>query len=243
MEKMPLITIITVCYNSEKTIEKTIKSVLNQTYQQYEYILVDGQSVDNTILIINKYKVYNDKINVISEKDHGIYNAMNKGIKLAKGELIGIINSDDWYEQDALETVVMQYKKYGSGIYYGIERKIKNDIEFSLERTNIKFLNEKMIQHSTCFVSKEIYDQYGVFNEKYKFSADYDLMIRMREKRVSFFAIDRILSNFTIGGASSTPKAALETLKIKFQNNFISRKEYMLKFIKNIIKKCCLRFN
>ena len=109
-------TIITPCFNSEKTIEKTLQSVLNQTYQNFEYIIIDGGSTDDTLSIIESYKEkFAEKLTVVSEKDNGIYDAMNKGIQLAKGELVGIVNSDDFYETDALENIVNEYQneKYG----------------------------------------------------------------------------------------------------------------------------------
>ena len=111
MEDRPLVSIITVSYNAEKTIEQTILSVLNQTYTNIEYIIIDGKSTDGTNEIIQKYK---DKIAYyVSEKDSGIYNAMNKGIKAANGLLIGIVNSDDFYELDAVEINVKHYLSMG----------------------------------------------------------------------------------------------------------------------------------
>ena len=99
-----LISIITVCLNAVETIETTIRSVLQQTYKNVEYIVIDGGSTDGTLQIIEKYR--NDISILISEKDEGIYDAMNKGIELARGDYIGIINADDWYEKDAVEHVV-----------------------------------------------------------------------------------------------------------------------------------------
>jgi glycosyltransferase involved in cell wall biosynthesis len=105
----PLVSIITVVFNGERYLEETIKSVINQTYKNIEYIIIDGGSTDNTLNIIKKYE---DKIDYwISEKDKGIYDAINKGIKLSRGELIGIINADDYYEIDVLEKVVSIYTK------------------------------------------------------------------------------------------------------------------------------------
>ena len=101
-----LFSIITVCYNSEKTIRRTIESVLNQTCQDYEYIIVDGKSTDKTLDIVKEYEArFADKLKYISEPDTGIYNAMNKGIALSDGSIIGIVNSDDWLQPDALEIV------------------------------------------------------------------------------------------------------------------------------------------
>ena len=110
------VSIITVCYNSEKTIERTIKSVLNQTYQDYEYIIVDGASTDKTLDIIKRYEPeFEGKMRWISEQDNGIYYAMNKGIGMAKGKLIGMINSDDYYEINALADMV---EAQGTEEYY-----------------------------------------------------------------------------------------------------------------------------
>ena len=110
-------SIITVCYNSESTIFETIQSVKNQTYTNYEHIIIDGSSTDNTLDIINKYKNNSDKVKVISEPDNGIYNAMNKGIKLASGELIVFLNSDDTFESNALEIITNHYNSKIDIIY------------------------------------------------------------------------------------------------------------------------------
>ena len=104
------ISVITVCYNSKKTIEDTIKSVLNQTYQNYEYIIIDGCSTDGTIDLVKSYiPKFNGRLTFISEPDKGIYNAMNKGIRKATGDLICLLNSDDYYELDAFETMNANY--------------------------------------------------------------------------------------------------------------------------------------
>ena len=118
-----LVSIITPCYNSEKTIEKTIKSVLGQTYKNIEYIIVDGGSSDSTIDIVKKYEMlFEGRMKVISEKDDGIYDAMNKGILNATGKLIGIVNSDDYYEADAVETVVKNMEEDEYQVLYGLLR-------------------------------------------------------------------------------------------------------------------------
>ena len=117
MNNIPLISIITVSYNAVKTIEDTILSVINQTYPNIEYIIIDGGSTDGTLDIIKKYQ---DKITYwVSEPDKGIYDAMNKGIAKANGELIGIINADDWYELDAVQNVVLEFNNTRPAIYHG----------------------------------------------------------------------------------------------------------------------------
>lgn len=227
--KNTLVSIITVCYNSEKFIRGTIESVLNQTYKNIQYIIIDGKSTDKTLSIIDEYRErFGNRLTLVSEKDSGIYNAMNKGLALVRGELVGIINSDDYYELDAVEKMVEQYEIHGSGVYYGLCRIIKNQKEFSIERRNSEFLQEAQINHPTCFVSNEIYYQYGVFNEKYKIVADYELLLRFKKEGVSFYAVDIIISNFRLGGISSgTRKAWLETFKLKHDLKMISLPVYL----------------
>ena len=224
-----LVSIITVCWNSEKYIRDTIESVLNQTYKNIQYIIIDGKSTDKTLSIIDEYKErFGDRLTLVSEKDSGIYNAMNKGLALVKGELVGIINSDDYYELDAVEKMVEQYKLHGSGVYYGYCKVMKNNKEFTVERRSAEYLHEAQINHPTCFVSSEIYQKYGLFNEKYKIVADYELLLRFKEKKVSFFPVDSIISNFRLGGISTgTRKAWLETFKLKYELRMISLPVYL----------------
>lgn len=233
----PLISIITVCYNSEKTIKNTLDSMLKQKYDNYEYIIIDGLSTDNTINIIKEYeKKFNGKLKYISEKDNGIYDAMNKGIALCKGELIGIINSDDWYEEIALEEVSKKYKKESLQIIYGMQRLIKNEQEYDVVLKNHNFIKERMITHPSCFISKKIYDKYGMYNTKYNISADYEFMLRIYNKKdVEFNKIYSVLSNFRLGGESSTQQGVIETAKLRYDHNIISKKQYCTIIIRSKI--------
>ena len=224
-------SIITVCYNAEQTITKTIESVLNQTYQNFEYIIIDGKSTDSTIKIIDSYYTkFGGKLKVVSESDHGIYDAMNKGIQMAQGDIIGIINSDDWYEENALFNIVKNRVDNKYAIYYGIMRTIdsKNGKEIRCEINNPDYISERMINHPTVFVSKQVYIKYGVFNCKYKSSADYDLIIRFhRHKDIKFIPIYEIQANFRTGGMSSNVDSLIETMKIKKENRMITNKQYI----------------
>ena len=231
-----MISIITVVYNGENTIKDTLDSVCNQTLLPEEYIIVDGLSTDKTMDIVKKYMAKYPFIKCISAKDSGIYDAMNKGIKLAKGDIVGIINSDDWYENNALEKVNDMYQIYGTGVYYGIQRNLINNKEFSLERIGHEFLNEKMIPHPSTFVSKDIYEKFGSFDLKYAFSADLDLLIRFSKQNTPFFKVESIIANFRIGGASSTPKAAMESIFIRKKYGFMSLKRYYFLLSKLKIK-------
>lgn len=229
--KEPLISIITVSYNSAKTIQKTINSVLSQDYGNFEYIIIDGKSKDETNTIIKNFATTSHKIKHISEPDQGIYHAMNKGIQLANGEIIGIINSDDWYEINVFTKIVHAYNLNGLAVFYGIERRVKNENEFIIERGNHNFLHEKMIPHSTSFVPNEFYKIHGLFDTRYSSAADYDLMLRLKRKGVHFVPIDSVISNFQIGGKSSNLKGSIESLRIKHKYGYINSKDYLLKSI------------
>ena len=207
-------SIITICFNSEKTIERTIKSVLAQTCKDYEYIIVDGASKDGTLDIVKKYEpLFEGRMKWKSEPDTGIYNAMNKGIKRATGQIIGIVNSDDWLELDALEKVNESLASnncdmnslYCGGIYFHFtEGGVKQGL------VNIKALQKNAwlyivsgIRHPGLFVPQKIYDEVGLFNDKMRLSADLDFMLRCYYQGKRFIDIKAIVSNMSEGGIST----------------------------------------
>ena len=221
--KDPLVSIITVVYNNKEGIEKTLSSMVFQTYTAIEYIVIDGGSTDGTLEIISRYQ---DRINIfISEPDKGVYDAMNKGIGLSTGQLIGMINSGDFYENDAIETVVNSYFENPEvAIFHGVLRVFEASGEFkSIIGNHSSFLAKGMIEHPTCFVKRAVFQQYGAFNLAYKSSSDYDFMLRMKEHQVSFMFIEKVLANYYTGGISFQTPALLETLQIKQQYGLISK--------------------
>lgn len=247
--KYPLISIITVCYNSEKTIQNTIESVLNQSYQNYEYIIIDGSSTDRTLGIINEYKSkFNGRMRWISEKDDGLYYAMNKGINIAKGDLIGIINSDDWYNSKALEMIVNNYEK-DIDIYYGdiySFRKIEN--HFYTRRINGNKLNliknGMTIPHPSCFVNKKWYSKLK-FDTRYRIGADYKFILESFINGANFKYIYFPFSFMRIGGASSTQTVLSIKESMYVRSEILGERnsilEYMLKIL--IVKLYRLRNN
>ena len=232
-----LFSIITVCFNSEKTIEKTIERMLQQTIQDFEYIIVDGGSTDGTLSIIKKYEtLFNGRMRWISEPDKGIYDAMNKGIRMAQGELIGIVNSDDFYEKDTLEKVKSAYRGYDYTIIYGLLRTLFHGKEKMVYLKSPEFIEEDMIAHPSCFVTKKLYDKYGSYSLEYPYSADYEFMLRIRnQKNVQYVPIYNVLSNFSVDGASSSIKGYRDTMKLKKMYGLIVNKYYYKEMIKSWI--------
>jgi len=232
-KERPLVSIITVCYNSEKYIRDTIESVLNQTYNNIEYIIVDGESSDNTLDIIKEYETkFNGRLTWISEPDKGIYDAMNKGIKMSNGEIIGIINSDDWYEDYTVEIAVEKFiENSNNTIIYGILRMFKDGKVYMLKQHTHHFLNDFVIQHPTCFIPKKVYDEYGMYDCSYKISADFELLNRFNKKGAEFIRVERVMTNFRIGGASTSIIGPIESIKIKYKYNNISKSKKTFKLL------------
>ncbi len=230
-----LVTILTPCFNSAKTIEKTLECVEKQTYTNIEYIIIDGGSTDDTLKIINCHREkLPRRFTLISEKDSGIYDAMNKGINLASGELIGIVNSDDWYEPDTVEQVIAHYNREKYQVIYGMQRTYADGREKSTFIYHHAFLPEQMITHPTCFVTKAAYEEFGVFDLRYRSSADLELMLRFYDtKKVTFTPVMRVLSNFRLGGMSSSQKGVRESAKIRYERGYLSKKRYCFILLKS----------
>lgn len=235
-------TIITVCYNSVSTLEKTIKSVIQQQYKNYEYIVIDGNSNDGTIELINKYKKH---INVIvSEPDKGIYDAINKGIKLSKGKYISILNSDDTYNPDTLKTVFETIKDDKTdAIVYGNTYFIdKNDAVFDVD---IGCFNPNKLtsgigfMHPASFVPKKVYNNIGLYSlsKSLYIAGDADFLLRCYKKNVKF-----VKSNFSVfmrtGGLSENYfyTAHIQYLKTLKNYKIINNGNYFFNRLKLLIK-------
>lgn len=206
------VSIITPCLNSENTIRDTIESVLHQTYKNIEYIIVDGLSEDRTLEIVKEYEpLFQGRMRYISEKDRGIYHAMNKGIRMAHGQLIGIINGDDYYEVDAVEAAVKHMEPVRCQVIYGYMRVLKGDKPKYIAKESHKNLKDEMIPHSTCFLTRGIYQRYGLFLEWFKVAADYELMLRLYGREdVVFTQVRKVQAYFRLGGISGNSKYFLE---------------------------------
>ena len=140
---------------------------------------------------------------------------MNKGIRLAKGKLIGIVNSDDWYEKDTIENVVKAYQGNQYEVVYGMQRTYLNGKEKATFIYHHDFLPQQMITHPTCFVTKDVYGTFGAFDLQYRSASDYDFMLRLYQtKQVTFTPVMKVLSNFQLGGMSSSQVGVQENLKV-----------------------------
>ena len=202
-----LVSIITVSFNSEKTIRKTIESVLNQSYQNIEYRIIDGLSSDNTLAICREYEAAFQKkgidYTILSEKDYGIYDAMNKGIFSSKGEVIGIINSDDWYELDAVENVVNQYCKTDFDYLYANINIVREDGSIIIKRSQKDFFaTSRHWNHPSSFVKKELYVEYGGYKCKGIYD-DFEFFLHVRKSKKKIVIMDKVLANFRTGGISN----------------------------------------
>lgn len=230
-----LVSVITPCYNSGKTIEKTLECIENQTYHNIEYIIVDGGSTDETLEIIEKHRQrLPERFRLISEKDSGIYDAMNKGIGLATGQLIGIVNSDDWYEKDTVEQASAHYQGNPYEVIYGMQRTYLNGREKATFIYHHDFLPQQMITHPTCFVTADTYRDFGTFDLQYRSAADYDLMLRYFEsKKVVFTPVMCILSNFQLGGMSSSQTGVRENATIRYRRGYLSKGRYWFIMVKS----------
>jgi glycosyltransferase involved in cell wall biosynthesis len=219
------ISIITVCYNSDKTIERTLKSVESQIYSDIEYIVIDGASTDRTNDIISSYSHIVDVH--VSEKDHGLYDAMNKGIALATGDVIGILNSDDIFFNDTVIQRISAELNNCDGVYgdvgfyadkdFQIKKRHYSSKGFSLEQ----FSRGMMPAHPSFYVKRELLLKAGEYNTDFKIAADFDMLLRLfLLKNVNYRYIPQELVKMLLGGVSTAG----------FRSNLLLNKE--------VIKSC-----
>jgi len=230
--ELPLVSIITVVYNGEKYLEQTIQSVINQTYENIEYIIIDGGSTDGTIDIIKKYSEYISYW--VSEPDKGLYDAMNKGIGIAKGKLIGMINSDDWYELDTVAIMAEAYKNNPKkSIFHADRYDIDDDGNKTIKKFHpsaFKFKYYGMTyNHPSMFITKYEYSKH-LYNIHLKSLSDYQFTLEafLRDKNL-FHYIDKATVNYRLDGISAQI-SLLEALKEGFQ----ARKNAKMPLYQNI---------
>ena len=242
------VSIITICYNRVKTIEKAIQSVLSQDYEDIEYIIIDGKSKDGTQQIIEKYR--NQITNYISEPDNGMYEAINKGLAIATGDIVGLMHSDDeFYDNNVISKIAEVFKAsnltegvYGDGIYISNDDKekiIRNRIggEFSID----KIENGWLPLHPTVYIKKNLIEKYGNYDLQFNIASDTEFLLRYLYKyQIKMTYVNAYFVKMRIGGLSTSRKRAFEVLKEDFKiykfHQIFSLKAVLLKKLKTLIQ-------
>lgn len=236
MNNIPEFSIVTVCFNSEKTIKTTIESVLQQKYKDYEYIIVDGASKDSTMDVVKSYETkFEGRLRYISEPDKGIYDAFNKGIRMSRGKYVWIVNSDDYIEPNALEelsSITSQYTFENAPIISAgmnlCEEKSVTTFFGSAEKAAIAYKKDGVCSpHPSTLVPLHIYNKIGVYDDRFKISGDKEWLHRAYKMKVPFVFVDKVVTNMMIGGISTKPnfkkkyKDTVLYLRINYKNPFV----------------------
>jgi glycosyltransferase involved in cell wall biosynthesis len=238
--KKPLISVITVVFNGEEYLEQAIKSVIDQADIHIEYIIIDGGSSDGTLGIINKYENHIDSWT--SEPDKGIFDAMNKGIKKATGEFIGMLNADDWYESGILEKIKDKITGFQESFedrviycdHYWYDEELSPGTKIK-RKSEMKYWKGMTISHQAMFVHRSVYEKLGSYNLEYRFASDYEFFLRMIKAGVVFEKIDVYGINFRKGGISTKymNQSITEVSRIVRKYFGTVSKEYMLFLLTN----------
>jgi glycosyltransferase involved in cell wall biosynthesis len=249
------LSVITVCYNSAKTLEHTIKSVKNQNYSLFEHIIIDGGSTDNTIELLKPLNI-NDNFIYISEPDGGIYDAMNKGISMASGDIIAILNADDFYPHSCIFQEVIDLFNTYSDVDFLI-----GGVKFvdKIETTNVVRSIESngfspwmirfgfMPPHPASFIKKNCYERLGLYNTKYRIAADFDLFVRLfYSSNFKFKASNNFWVHMRVGGVSNSGLQSSLTITREMHNSLLTNgfySSYILLFIRLPIKFFLQKFN
>jgi len=228
------VSIITITYNSSATVEDTLRTVVSQDYPDLEYIIIDGKSKDKTLEIVEKYK--HGIAKVVSEKDKGLYDALNKGIKHATGDIIGMLHSDDLYANDqVISKVVKKFEEDPSieGVYADLVFVNRNDVNKVMRTWNSgeyeedAFVRGWMPPHPTFFVKKECYEKFGGFNTELKLSADYELMLRLIHKnKIKLAYLNEVIVKMRMGGVSNV------SFFVKLKANIVDKMAWKLNGMK-----------
>lgn len=247
-----MISIITATFNSAKTLKDTIQSVLRQTNKDFEYLIVDGGSTDDTIDIVKSYESeFSGRLKWVSEKDQGIYDAMNKGIKMASGDVVGILNSDDYFtSDDILQTVDNAFKSHEIDAIYG-------DIHFIRDgnpQKCVRYYSSRMFRpfwlrfgfmpaHPSFYCKREIFDKAGLYSLDYKIGADYEMMVRLfkRHKIKSLYANKDFVTMRTGGASNNNVRSRLTLIEedvkaCRVNGIYTNRFFIMLKFLYKIFE-------
>ena len=206
------LTIITATFNSAHGINKCMDSILHQDYENIEYIIIDGESKDLTLEIISEKQKTHPSIKLISESDQGIYDALNKGLSAASGDIIGFVHSDDFIESNNIigDIVSMIKSENLDGVYGDLQYVDKNNTQIVIRNWKSSEFNKSLLKkgwmppHPTLFLKKEVYKNHGLFDLSYKISADYDFMLRVfNDSELKFGYLPKVITRMRVGGASN----------------------------------------
>lgn len=225
VEQDPLFSIVTVCRNAEQSLGATVESVLNQEPfgGALEHLIIDGASTDGTLAVAGRYS----HLRVLSEPDAGIYDAMNKGVGLARGKYIAILNADDWYEADALRVVAETFRQWPDAtLVHGDIRRWRGTTALDVVKpphdTGSRRRVLMPVNHPACFARKDAFIRFGRFDTTYRIFADFDWVSRVIRGGVLTRYCPRVLTNFRIGGVSTIRCAVCERYRV-FRSNGIGR--------------------
>lgn len=261
----PLVSVVTVVFNGDRHLEQAIGSVLAQSYDNIEFIVVDGGSTDGTLDIVRRFEDRIDRW--ISEPDRGIYDAMNKGIAMSTGDMIGFLNADDWYEPGTIEAAARAHNSPGeeNSVIAGAWNLVFEDIGLTVRAApSLKFHLGMPLSHQALFVPKGVYKTVGKYDLQYRYAADLDMVLRLSARGVRFRFLDSVLVNFRTTGASErhflesgreasgiirkyqpfTTWCLFKVLRLKFEAlNFVSRKteQFLGKSVAGSLKRAYYR--
>lgn len=226
-----LLSVLTLSYNSITTVEKTLSSVLFQSLEEFEYLVIDGGSIDGSLDLFSSFK--SDNFKFISENDNGIYDALNKGIILSTGDIIGILHSDDIYpDPEILEKIVELFKRTNCDGVYGDLNFIK-DGQTIRKWESCKFNSSLLVKgwmpaHPTLFLKREVFQKHGLYDISFKIAADYDFILRIfKDESLKFEYLPLVITNMSIGGVST---AGFKNLVRKSYEDWLVLKKNKMRF-------------
>jgi glycosyltransferase involved in cell wall biosynthesis len=234
-KEQPLVTIITPTYNSQKRLKRSIESVLNQSYENIEYIIIDGASTDGTVAIL---KEYDNQIDYwISEPDGGIYEALNKGLSVAKGEYVAILNGDDFYEHFAVEESIKAIEKSGADYSIASVQFVDKKIVISpiYPLVEGKVYQDMPYPHVTAFVPKRVYDEVGEFTTDYRIAGDHDMALKIHLAGYRATFINQVIAQLSDDGVSDSLDATKESRNIAIaygKSRVLAYKDYAIYWLK-----------
>jgi glycosyltransferase involved in cell wall biosynthesis len=237
---MPIISIITINYNNASGLQKTMQSVLDQTCPEFEYIVVDGASTDDSISLIQTCKLSNfQTFRWISEPDSGIYNAMNKGIRMATGDYLLFLNSGDWLASNDVVEQVIPYLSADNEIVSGELELVKSKLDkiklYPPKAINLNYCISEGLTHPNTFIKRELFDKYGYYNEQNKIVSDWEFfLIACGLNKCKFIAIPVLISCFGMDGVSSQNEALLKQETNEALKRLLPKWKKIGRFLKRI---------